>query len=75
MTINGKWSIEKANQWQEKTPWLVGSNFIPSTAINQLEMYLSKEEELALLRQQAEAMTAQMQQLQERIRQLDEDGK
>jgi len=36
---------------------------------------LSKEEELALLRQQAEAMTAQMQQLQERIRQLDEDGK
>jgi len=30
---------------------------------------------LALLRQQAEAMTAQMQQLQERIRQLDEDGK
>jgi len=39
MTINGKWSIEKANQWQEKTPWLVGSNFIPSTAINQLEMW------------------------------------
>ena len=36
---------------------------------------LTKQEELALLRQQAEAMTAQMQQLQERIRQLDEDGK
>lgn len=34
-----KWSIEKANQWQEETPWLVGSNFIPSTAINQLEMW------------------------------------
>jgi len=34
-----KWSVEKANQWQENTPWLVGSNFIPSTAINQLEMW------------------------------------
>ena len=39
MTINEKWSLEKANQWQAETPWLVGSNFIPSTAINQLEMW------------------------------------
>lgn len=34
-----RWSIEKANQWQAETPWLVGSNFVPSTAINQLEMW------------------------------------
>jgi len=34
-----KWSIEKTNQWQEENPWLVGANFIPSTAINQLEMW------------------------------------
>lgn len=33
------WSKEKANQWYTTQPWLVGCNFIPSTAINQLEMW------------------------------------
>ena len=35
----GKWSVEKANAWYDKQPWLVGCNFVPSTAINQLEMW------------------------------------
>lgn len=30
---------EKAKQWYDKHPWLVGCNYIPSTAINQLEMW------------------------------------
>lgn len=34
-----QWSTEKANSWAEKRPWQVGCNFIPSTAINQLEMW------------------------------------
>ena len=34
-----RWTIEQANQWYQKQPWLVGCNFIPSTAINQLEMW------------------------------------
>ncbi len=33
------WPAEKANAWYEALPWLVGCNFIPSTAINQLEMW------------------------------------
>ena len=33
------WSKEKANAWYVKQGWLSGSNFIPSTAINQLEMW------------------------------------
>lgn len=33
------WSKEQANQWYEKVGWLRGANFIPSTAINQLEMW------------------------------------
>jgi|GEM_PF-4695671 len=33
------WTAEKANRWLARQPWLVGSNFIPSTAINQLEMW------------------------------------
>src|SRR6478609_11440065 len=35
----GRWSEAKANEWYAKQPWLVGSNYIPSTAINQLEMW------------------------------------
>jgi hypothetical protein len=33
------WSVEKANTWSGKLPWLRGSDFIPSSAINQLEMW------------------------------------
>ena len=34
-----RWSVEKANEWGDKQPWLVGANFNPSTAINQLETW------------------------------------
>ena len=34
-----RWSPEKANEWQAQHRWLVGCNFAPSTAINQLEMW------------------------------------
>jgi Glycosyl hydrolases family 2, TIM barrel domain len=34
-----RWSVEEAQQWYARQPWLVGANFIPSTAINQLEMW------------------------------------
>src|SRR5512132_2546550 len=34
-----KWSEAKANAWYRTQPWLVGSNYIPATAINQLEMW------------------------------------
>lgn len=33
------WSKEKANDWYSKQPWLSGSDFQPSTAINQIEMW------------------------------------
>src|ERR1700691_1378092 len=34
-----RWSPHRADAWYAKQPWLVGSNFIPSTAINELEMW------------------------------------
>ena len=34
-----RWSKADANAWYDKQPWLVGCNFIPSTAVNQLEMW------------------------------------
>ncbi|UGU15705.1 cellulase family glycosylhydrolase [Sinomicrobium kalidii] len=37
--VRSVWTKEKANTWYEDQPWLVGANFNPSTAINQLEMW------------------------------------
>jgi hypothetical protein len=37
-----RWSVEKANAWYAKQPWPVGFNYIPRTAINQLEMWQSE---------------------------------
>jgi hypothetical protein len=34
-----RWTEEKANEWYNAQPWLVGCNFLPSNAINQLEMW------------------------------------
>src|SRR5262245_64176471 len=34
-----RWSAEKAQAWGKATPWLVGANYTPATAINQLEMW------------------------------------
>ncbi len=36
------WPVEKAAGWARQHPWLVGCNFSPSTAINQLEMWQAK---------------------------------
>ncbi len=36
---SARWSEEQANAWYAKQPWLVGANFLPSTAINELEMW------------------------------------
>src|SRR5215470_9622631 len=34
-----RWSAGKAKAWYAKQPWLVGSNYIPATASNELEMW------------------------------------
>ncbi|MGO4289110.1 cellulase family glycosylhydrolase [Chitinophaga sp. RAB17] len=38
-TPTDTWSPEKANNWYASKGWLRGCNFIPSTAVNQLEMW------------------------------------
>lgn len=39
--LNGsnRWTVEQANEWYATQPFLMGCNYIPSTAINQLEMW------------------------------------
>lgn len=34
-----RWTEAKANEWQAKRPWLFGFNFVPSTAVNDTEMW------------------------------------
>lgn len=33
------WTVQRANEWYQHQHWLAGANFIPSTAVNQLEMW------------------------------------
>ncbi|BCZ22315.1 cellulase family glycosylhydrolase [Mycobacterium senriense] len=35
----GRWSPDRANRWYQAQGWLVGANYIPANAINQLEMF------------------------------------
>ncbi|BBZ29264.1 hypothetical protein MMAD_35590 [Mycolicibacterium madagascariense] len=35
----GRWSAERANSWYQQQGWLVGANYIPANAINQIEMF------------------------------------
>lgn len=39
LAASPRWTKEKAALWYSKQPWLVGSNYIPATAINELEMW------------------------------------
>jgi len=34
-----RWTEERANAWYAQQPWPVGADFLPSTAINELEMW------------------------------------
>jgi hypothetical protein len=36
---SARWTEQKANAWYAQQPWLVGSNYVPRSAINQLEMW------------------------------------
>lgn len=37
--VASRWSEEKANAWYAQLPWMSGCDYIPATAINQIEMW------------------------------------
>ncbi len=39
MAQSQRWSEKTAETWYAKQPWLIGGNYIPATAINELEMW------------------------------------
>ena len=34
-----QWTKEQANKWYDKQPWLIGANYNPGSAVNELEMW------------------------------------
>ncbi len=38
-SVETHWTEARASAWYEKQPWLVGANYVPSDAINELEMF------------------------------------
>jgi hypothetical protein len=48
-TVRPVWSKHAANQWYSKQGWLRGCDFIPSTAINQLEMWQAESFDTATI--------------------------
>ena len=45
----GIWTKQEANAWYAQQGWLVGANFLPSTAINQLEMWQAESFDTATI--------------------------
>jgi hypothetical protein len=43
------WNVEQANKWKDENGWLRGSNFNPSTAINQLETWQAESFDTATI--------------------------
>ncbi len=39
VAVEGRWSEERINEWYAELPWLVGANYYPATAINQIDMW------------------------------------
>ena len=37
--VPGQWTVSQAWAWHARQPWLVGCNFLPSTAVNDVDMW------------------------------------
>src|SRR4051812_7397814 len=46
---SGRWTVERAAHWYAAMPWLVGCNFTPSYAINQLEFWQEETFDLSVI--------------------------
>src|SRR6266850_2592893 len=42
LSAQKNWTVQQSNSWFSQQPWLVGCNYIPYNAINELEMWQSE---------------------------------
>ena len=47
LSAQERWTVDAANKWYAKQPWLVGANYTPASAINQLEMWQAETFDIA----------------------------
>jgi hypothetical protein len=47
-----RWTEAQASDWYKKQPWLVGANYIPASAINELEMWQAETFDAARIDQE-----------------------
>lgn len=52
LEIPGRWTEERIHSWYARQDWLIGCNYIPSTAINQLEMWQAETYDPATIRRE-----------------------
>lgn len=45
--LRERWSEKTAGDWYQALPWLVGANYIPANAINQIEMWQEESFDIA----------------------------
>jgi len=51
-TLAERWSVDKAKSWGDSIPWMAGADFLPSTAINQLEMWQAESFDTATIKRE-----------------------
>lgn len=50
-SVGGRWSVDAAKSWLQHLPSpLIGCNFIPSTAINQIEMWSQRSFDIVTIK-------------------------
>lgn len=45
----GRWSRDRAQDWYARQPWIVGCNYVPAYAVNQLEMWQKETFDLSVI--------------------------
>eukprot|EP01064_Diplonema_japonicum_P030929 TRINITY_DN538_c1_g2_i1.p1 TRINITY_DN538_c1_g2~~TRINITY_DN538_c1_g2_i1.p1 ORF type:complete len:452 (+),score=54.52 TRINITY_DN538_c1_g2_i1:48-1358(+) len=49
LTVRSRWSVEEAWAWQKKVGWMIGGNFVPSNAVNQIQMFSEEGFDVTLI--------------------------
>jgi len=47
-----RWTVERAEEWYAREPWMVGFNYLPRTAVNWTELWQEESFDLATIEQE-----------------------
>ncbi|MEM6552039.1 MAG: 1,4-beta-xylanase [Planctomycetota bacterium] len=52
MSGSQRWTVEQSRAWREEVGWLMGANYLPRSAQNQLAMWQAETFDLAMIREE-----------------------